>query len=202
MCRRLLWLHLRWERASELSQRNGDARGKTWLHRISRAVEEVCVRAGVCGEGSRDGGREGGGNCQDLVDRCSRWCRRLFSFIGSSSGSQATTTTPPPTCAMAAFTASFLLFIGVFSKARLFLFLFLFFFLAFDSDTGPPASRRSISTGFHLCPPAVFFLRRRRRRRRVFRRLFFLSGECCNQFPGKNSLPSFVSFGYAISDIC
>jgi len=97
---------------------------------------------------------------------------------------------------------SFLLFIGVFSKARLFLFLFLF--LAFDSDTGPPASRSSISTGFHLCPPAVFFLRRRRRRRRrgVFRRLFFLSGKCCNQFPGKKFLPSFFSFGYAISDIC
>jgi len=96
---------------------------------------------------------------------------------------------------------AFLLFLGVFSKARLFLFLFLF--LAFDSDTGPPASRSSISTGFHLCPPAVFFLRRRRRRRRrgVFRRLFSLSGECCNQFPGKKFLPSFVSFGYAISDI-
>jgi hypothetical protein len=45
------------ERASSLSQCNGDARGKTWLHRISRAVEEVCLRAGVCGEGR--GGREG-----------------------------------------------------------------------------------------------------------------------------------------------
>jgi hypothetical protein len=45
------------QRARSLSQRNGDARGKTWLHRIPRAVEEVCVRAGVCGEGR---GGEGG----------------------------------------------------------------------------------------------------------------------------------------------
>jgi hypothetical protein len=68
-------------------------------------------RGGVRESGSLRGGEgrgeEGVGNCQDLVDRCSRWCRLLFSFIGSSSGSQATPPPPPPPCAMAAFTAFF-----------------------------------------------------------------------------------------------
>lgn len=102
--RRLLRLHRRWERASELVI--AVQRRCAWKDLASPHLSGS--RGGVLEGGSLRGGegREGGGNCQDLVDRCSRWCRLLFSFIGSSSGSQAMTPPPPP-CAMAAFTAFF-----------------------------------------------------------------------------------------------
>jgi hypothetical protein len=69
-----LWSERASERTNSLSQRNGDARGKAWLHRISRAVEEVCVRAGVCGEGR--GGKGGRG-------KLPRPCRSMLTMVSS-----------------------------------------------------------------------------------------------------------------------